>query len=68
MPILVVRSKSADCRYRAGQRFSREDSIVDASDEQAAAIRADDLLIVSGAPAVAVEPQEEISPSPKAKR
>ena len=70
MSTLIVKAKSSLGRSRAGIRFSREPSIVDVTDEQEAAIRADSFLVViepKPAP-VAVAAPEPTAPSPKAKR
>lgn len=71
MPTLIVKAKSATGRYRAGHRFSREPSIVDVTEEQETAIRADALLHVvedKPKPAKATEVAPEPPPAPKAKR
>ena len=70
MPTLIVKAKTSLGRSRAGQRFTREPSIVDVTDEQEASIRADSFLVViepKPAPAVVAEVVTPI-PAPKAKR
>lgn len=71
MPALIVHTKTATARSRAGHRFTREPSIVDVTEAQEAAIRADALLHVvedKPAPAKAPEVAPESTPAPKAKR
>jgi hypothetical protein len=69
MPTLIVSAKPARGRYRAGFHFTREQSIVDVTDEQEKSIREDPTLIVHEDKPVAapVEADAEADPKPARK-
>ncbi len=46
MATILAHTKTANGRYRAGKRFSREPALFEVTEEQEAAIRADPLIVI----------------------
>lgn len=69
MPTLIVSAKPARGRYRCGQHFTREPSIVEVDAGQEAAIRADSALVVhEPAPAAATSVPTTAEDEPKSRK
>lgn len=71
--IYIVKSKRPAGRYRAGRFFSHVPEAYELTDEEIAAVRADDVLVVDAEPKTAgvgdvVDEEPETAPKGKSKR